>query len=195
MKEERKIADVTFTSSRKRATVVVRKPNKEGAADEVRVYTKGAPDVLFPICSHMINETGEMVSIDSVTKADPALWNLGEGSGKDDITADGGNCSHLDALERTVKLFASKAYRTILVTYKDMSMARFDQLKAEFNNFEKDINREEAFENGLCAYGLFGLQDPLRETIVASIEQCHSSKIRVIMCTGDNIDTAAAISK
>lgn len=45
------------------------------------------------------------------------------------------------------------------------------------------------------AVGLFGLQDPLRDTIKSSITQCNTAGIQVIMCTGDNIDTAIAISK
>lgn len=47
----------------------------------------------------------------------------------------------------------------------------------------------------MTAIGIFGLQDPLRPTIVASIKQCKAAGIQVIMCTGDNIDTAIAISK
>jgi len=47
----------------------------------------------------------------------------------------------------------------------------------------------------LIAVGIFGLQDPLRPSIVESIEKCNTAGIQVIMCTGDNIDTAIAISK
>jgi Ca2+ transporting ATPase len=46
----------------------------------------------------------------------------------------------------------------------------------------------------LTAIGIFGLQDPLRDSIVDSIIQCKTAGIQVIMCTGDNIDTANAIS-
>jgi len=58
---------------------------------------------------------------------------------------------------------------------------------------EKD--RQTALEDDLIAYGLFGLQDPLREEIKGSIQRCKESHIKVIMCTGDNIDTASAISR
>jgi P-type E1-E2 ATPase len=47
----------------------------------------------------------------------------------------------------------------------------------------------------LIAIGLFGIQDPLRDTIVRSVEQVKEAGISVIMCTGDNLDTATAISK
>lgn len=67
-----------------------------------------------------------------------------------------------DLYERTVKKFAKLAYRTILMTYKDMSMAEFEQVKADNNDFEKESDRE-VLECNLTAYGIFGLQDPLRE--------------------------------
>jgi len=41
---------------------------------------------------------------------------------------------------------------------------------------------------------IFGLMDPLRPGIKDAVAQCHKSGINVRMCTGDNIDTARAIS-
>jgi P-type E1-E2 ATPase len=41
---------------------------------------------------------------------------------------------------------------------------------------------------------IFGLMDPLRPGIKDAIIQCNKSGINVRMCTGDNIDTACAIS-
>ena len=39
------------------------------------------------------------------------------------------------------------------------------------------------------------IEDPLRDTFVDSIRHCHKAGITFIMCTGDIIDTATAISK
>jgi P-type E1-E2 ATPase len=50
-------------------------------------------------------------------------------------------------------------------------------------------------EQDLVAVGIFGLQDPLRNGIIESIEEVTKAGIITIMCTGDNIDTAIAISK
>jgi len=75
-----------------------------------------------------------------------------------------------------------------------MSLAEFERIKAEHNDFAKDADRE-VLEQELTAMCIFGLQDPLRDTIVDSIVQCKTAGIKVIMCTGDNIDTAIAISK
>lgn len=73
-------------------------------------------------------------------------------------------------------------------------MEEFNQIKANNNNFHKEGDRV-VLEDQLIAVGIFGLQDPLRGTIVDSIEKCRTAGIQVIMCTGDNIDTAIAISK
>ena len=97
-------------------------------------------------------------------------------------------------MEKTVKKFATQAYRTILLTYRDMSMAEFEQLKADNNDFSTDEDRV-VLEDHLTALCIFGLQDPLRPTIRDSIATCKKAGITVIMCTGDNIDTAIAISK
>ena len=45
--EENILCIVPFTSTRKRGTIVVRNPELEGSDQEVRVYCKGAPDMVF----------------------------------------------------------------------------------------------------------------------------------------------------
>ena len=37
--------------------------------------------------------------------------------------------NYRELIERTVKNFASKAYRTILMSYRDMSMVEYEKLK------------------------------------------------------------------
>jgi len=75
-----------------------------------------------------------------------------------------------------------------------MSLDEFNSIKDDNNGFEKEADRE-ILEQDLTAVGIFGLQDPLRPGIIESIEKVSAAGIRTIMCTGDNIDTAIAISK
>lgn len=75
-----------------------------------------------------------------------------------------------------------------------MSKDDYEQLKSDNNDFAKEEDRD-CLEADLCAIGIFGIQDPLRPGVDKSIAQCHSSGIQVIMCTGDNLDTATAISR
>ena len=81
-----------------------------------------------------------------------------------------------------------------MICKKDLSQEEYDSLKASHNDFVKEADREVLEEEGLEAIGIFGLQDPLRSTIVDSIKDLRAASITTIMCTGDNIDTATAIS-
>lgn len=166
----------------------------KGTRREVRVYCKGAPDfflmdadpssgISYPEMKFVQTEKGES------RLEDTALV-------PENLQTDGGpkKDTQINIYKRTVKYFAQRAFRTILVTYRDMSMDEFENLKRDNNNFEKPEDRD-CLEKELVAVGIFGLQDPLRKGIRESVKTCNDAKIRVIMCTGDNIDTAVAISK
>ena len=57
-----------------------------------------------------------------------------------------------------------------------------------------EMEDKEAVECGLTVIGIFALADPLRPGVADAIDTCHRAGITVRMCTGDNIDTATAIS-
>lgn len=67
-------------------------------------------------------------------------------------------------------------------------------MMAQHNNFSTSEDKE-SVEDGLTLIGIFALVDPLREGIPESVDRCHKSGITVRMVTGDNLDTAIAISK
>jgi len=75
-----------------------------------------------------------------------------------------------------------------------LTLDEFESLKEENGGFVDDKEKD-VLEEGLCALCIFGIQDPLRIGIVESIAKCHTAGIAVIMCTGDNLVTATAISK
>lgn len=80
------------------------------------------------------------------------------------------------------KEMADGALRVLAAAYKSYS-----QLPADFD--------AEALENDLIFVGLYGMIDPVRPEVKASIEECRRAGIRPIMITGDHIDTAIAIAK
>jgi Ca2+ transporting ATPase len=82
--------------------------------------------------------------------------------------ADDQTASYRGMLERTVVNFATQAYRTILITYKDMSMDDYNNIMSENNDFATEKDKE-VLECDLTAVCIFGIQDPLRPTIVDSI--------------------------
>jgi Ca2+-transporting ATPase len=181
-----RVSVISFSSKRKMASVVVKYIDLEGTDKEVRLYTKGAPDMLFKKTTKAISADGSVVGMDDTSVVSKELLWAGEDEGIED--------TNMNIYERSVKKFANQAYRTILVSYKDMSMEEYNYLKQSNNDFEKEADKE-CLECDLTAVGIFGLQDPLRGTIKDSIQKCKEAGIKVIMCTGDNIDTATAISK
>lgn len=76
------------------------------------------------------------------------------------------------------KELTSNSLRTIAVSYKKV------------NSFSKDY-----FEEELVFLGLVGIEDPPREEVKESILLCIKAGIKVKMITGDNKETAIAISK
>lgn len=96
--------------------------------------------------------------------------------------------------EDIVKKFAKKCYRTLLLAYADYDEGKWEELKAQHNNFESIEDKEYA-EMGLTLVGIVGLQDPLRPGIAEAVQTCHLAGINVRMVTGDNLETATAIAK
>ena len=88
---------IAFSSSRKRSSIVVRDPSKAGADDEVRIYTKGAPDMLFDFVTSVRCADGNIAGFDDTTEMPKEVL-------RDDETSASGTYKEL--YERTVKTFA-----------------------------------------------------------------------------------------
>ena len=77
---------------------------------------------------------------------------------------------------------ADKALRVLSCAYKELPAVPADP-------------SPEKIENDLIFLGLYGMIDPVRPEVKASIEECREAGIRPIMITGDHIRTAIAIAK
>ncbi len=77
---------------------------------------------------------------------------------------------------------ADSALRVLSAAYR-----KYDTLPADFE--------ADTLENDLIFIGLYGMIDPVRPEVKASIEECRRAGIRPIMITGDHINTAVAIAK
>ncbi|EPY25390.1 Ca2+ transporting ATPase, plasma membrane [Angomonas deanei] len=79
-----------------------------------------------------------------------------------------------------VSKLANAANRTIGIAYNVLK--------------EKELPEEEP-TGALVWLGLIGIQDPLRPEVAEAVRKCQMAGVTVRMCTGDNIDTAIAISR
>lgn len=77
MSEENTLELISFSSSRKRASIIIRNPEKEGTDQEVRVYTKGAPDMLFDKLAGVLDADGNIQSIDGGVACPEELLEIG----------------------------------------------------------------------------------------------------------------------
>ena len=89
-----------------------------------------------------------------------------------------------------LKEFADGALRTICISYKNLSEIDCREWKAKDEQGENLIEKD-----GFVLVGIFGLKDHLREGVANAVTTCKNAGIKVVMVTGDNIDTANAIAR
>jgi len=155
---------IPFSSRRKRATTAIRLPHDKNT---VRVFSKGAPEIVLEYVDNFTDKAGTSTEMDEKMKK--------------------------QIKEEVIANFAKKAYRTMLLAYCDYPISEYEQLKKSNGNFEVEKDRE-VLESGMTMIAIFAIRDPLRDEIKDSVILCHNAGINIRMVTGDNIDTAKAIS-
>lgn len=88
-----KVNEIGFTSKRKKASVIVK--TQRG----YRIYTKGAPDMLFPVTTSIVGTNGQVYSINEKVMVDTSLLT-------DKEKGTGAQENGRQILDRTVTLFA-----------------------------------------------------------------------------------------
>ena len=89
----------------------------------------------------------------------------------------------INSLKREEKIMSEESLKVLAFAYKEI---------------KKTITKEEDYfkeEKDLTLVGIAGFKDPIRENIKESIRRCQEAEIRVVMLTGDNLETAMAIAK
>lgn len=133
-----------------------------------RAYVKGASEILLAKCSKVV--------------ADPSSEEL--------ITADLSEDDR-EMLSETITSYASQTLRTIGSSYRDFESwpppelaGQTDLTAAEFDKVHKDMT----------LVAIFGIKDPLRDSVKKAIQDCKRASVKVRMVTGDNLLTGRAIA-
>jgi Ca2+-transporting ATPase len=95
-----------FNSTRKRMSTIVKYQNS------YRIYSKGAPDYLLPMCSHYLTEEGEICEFD--------------------------NDIRNSVIDHVIE-FADNALRTLLIAYRDLDSSEYHHEWEEPDNVEKNL--------------------------------------------------------
>ena len=133
-------------------------------ADGYRLYAKGAPE-----------RVGEFFSYFRVA-----------GGEAEDFEA------HKDQLAKQQEEYAERSIRTLAFGYKDLTQREVDAALKEFP--EKDLPFFQKLAQGLTFAFMIGIRDNNRADVPEAIKKCKNAGITVRMVTGDNINTALAIS-
>ncbi|CCD24665.1 calcium-transporting ATPase PMC1 NDAI_0D03510 [Naumovozyma dairenensis CBS 421] len=165
---------IPFESSRKWGGIVV----KYKASGLIRFFIKGAAEIVSNCCHSKRNSDDCLILIDEKVS---------------------------DVINKNIKSLASNALRAISLghrDFKDCSEWPPKEVQDDENsnraNPEKllslKVNNKNS-DDGLILDGIVGIQDPLREGVKNSVQQCQKAGVIVRMVTGDNVLTARAIAR
>jgi Ca2+-transporting ATPase len=160
-----RIAEIPFTSERKRHTTVHRDPNAPG---ELRVLMKGAPEILLAKCRYLW-EGGKAVPLTEERRTDLVRRN--------------------EDLARQALRVLAIATRTVPAAALGLDAQSLAGGKAD------DIEVPETIEDDLALLGLVGMIDPPRAEAKTAVAIAKRAHIRTVMITGDHPATAEAIAR
>jgi Ca2+-transporting ATPase len=159
-----RIAEIPFTSERKRHTTVHLDREKPG---EVRVFVKGAPEVLLASSRHLWDD-GKIVPLAEDRRADFSRRN--------------------DAL-------AGQALRTLAIATRTLPAAALGLDPQGAADRASKIELPDSIEDDLVLLGLVGMIDPPRAEAKVAVITAKRAHIRTVMITGDHPATAQAIAR
>ena len=162
-----RVAEVPFTSERKRMAVIGKDSSDNG---NLSVYAKGAPDVLLGYCTRIA--VGDAVR--PMTEGD-----------RQEILAT------VERLSGEAYRTLGEAYRPLGTT----SLADIPGIKTNAAGQVTDISEQsDVIERDLIWAGMVGIIDPPRTEVRDSVAEAHRAGIRTGMITGDHPLTAARIA-
>ncbi len=162
-----RVAEIPFTSERKRMSVITRNATDAG---KLTVFAKGAPDVLLSYCDRIY--------------VNGAIRKLTEGDRQDILDT-------VERLSREAYRTLGEAFRPL----ETDSLAQIPGIRTNSAGEVSDISEQaEAIEAHLVWCGMVGIIDPPRTEVRDAVAEAHRAGIRTVMITGDHPLTAARIA-
>jgi len=150
-----------FNSITKRSVVAVRHPEME---DTIRIYVKGASEVILPKCDYEFDEEGNKVPLDDDRKREMKKFYT----------------------ENYNKL----GFRTLGFSYRDLSEREFHTIINSKNENEVNWKGEDLLVNNQTFVTLIAMKDPLRDQVKKAIRRAERAGVNVRIVTNNNLDTA-----
>ncbi|MEE0654035.1 cation-translocating P-type ATPase [uncultured Bifidobacterium sp.] len=162
-----RVAEIPFTSERKRMSVIARNATDAG---KLTVFAKGAPDVLLSYCDRIY--------------VNGAIRKLTEGDRQDILDT-------VERLSREAYRTLGEAFRPL----ETDSLAEIPGIRTNSAGEISDISEQaDVIEAHLVWCGIVGIIDPPRTEVRDAVAEAHRAGIRTVMITGDHPLTAARIA-
>ncbi|KAI0088963.1 calcium ATPase transmembrane domain M-containing protein [Irpex rosettiformis] len=161
-----KLFEIPFNSRNKWMLTVVRE--RKASEDPCTwIFVKGAPDILFPACTHFLDTEGHARYLDSNSR------------------------NNLQALQMR---WSSQGQRVLALCRRSPSVA---SSKLDFTNTNPNTIEEVMYAElqDLTLVGLVGIRDPPRPDVKDAITIIRRAGVRVFMVTGDFKLTGVAIAQ
>ena len=105
--------------------------------------------------------------------------------------------------EAAIKTFAHNGWRTLVLTYRELSQTEYDEYTRMLNSAYSNILERnkmieqvyEEIESNLILIGATGIEDKLQEEVSETLETLRAAGIKLWVLTGDKIETAINISQ
>jgi len=98
-------------------------------------------------------------------------------------------------VDGTIQELTDERRAAVLETTADLAADALRVLGFATRSVEDPQADEAEIESGLVFLGLQGMIDPPREEVPRAVADCRDAGIRVVMATGDNLETAKAIGR
>ena len=171
-----KMVQLPFDQNLKRKVVV---RSVHGNPDLVRIYVKGAPEYVIPLCNQTLS-----------SQVQPTEFNEND---------------QMTILTQIVSNdMAQNRLKVLSFAFKEIPSADYEQLKISLNPESEEFRQ--VLEEDLIYVATFGLDDPLRQDIDQSIQYIRyghletasdateNNQVNIRMVTGDHIETAKSVA-
>ena len=158
-----RVAEIPFTSERKRMSVITKNDTDSG---KLTVFAKGAPDVLLSYCDRIF--------------VNGAVRKLTEGDRQDIL-------KKVEELSREAYRTLGEAYRPL----ETASLSEVPGIRTNAAGDVSDISEQaDVIEHQLVWTGMVGIIDPPRTEVRDSVAEAHRAGIRTVMINGDAVAEA-----
>ncbi len=164
-KAGRVLYSMPFDSKLQRSVIAVQHPVIENT---VRVYIKGAPEIVLPKCNRHYGASGNIEAFDQ-SKLNYVMSDI------------------------MVKNMCKESHRVMAFAVNDFDLDQFEDMKNDTDNFTSDDTLMK-LELGQTFLSLIALHDPPRDQIRETLSYADRAGLKLRLVSGDHIETCRAFA-